>query len=101
MKLKQEEKKYTNQIIRLGEKKKKLVNKIDTQVGTIRKKRFKIELRLSHLRQLTENNCHHKKEHGRKQWRNMRDDASFSTYVACKKCGKVLYDECYGPRGGY
>jgi len=101
MKLKIEEKKYTNQMHRLEEKKRKFVNKIDTQVETIRKKRFKIALRLSHLRQLTEDNCHHKKEHGREKWRNMRDDASFEWYVACKKCGKVLYDECYGPGGNY
>ncbi len=101
MKLKQEEKKYTNQIIRLGEKKKKFVNKIDAQIETIRTNRFKIELRLSHLKKLSQKNCKHLKSHGRTKWANMRDDASFSTYVGCKKCGKVLWDECYGPSGGY
>ena len=101
MKLKQEEKKHTNQIIRLEEKKKKLVNKIDAQIGTIREKRFKIELRLSHLKRLSQKNCLHKKEYGRTKWANCRDDASFSTYVACKKCDEIMWNECYGPSGGY
>lgn len=45
--------------------------------------------------------CKHKKEYGRREWANCRDDASFSTYVGCGKCDEVLWDECYGPRGGY
>jgi len=45
--------------------------------------------------------CNHLKSDGRIKWANNRDDASFSTYVGCKRCGETLWDECYGPRGGY
>ena len=45
--------------------------------------------------------CNHPKSAGRREWANNRDYASFSTYVECKGCGETLWDECYGPRGGY
>jgi len=101
MKLKQEEEKYTKQILRLKNEKDKFDEKIDTKIQKIKDKRFKIELRLSHLIQLREKNCKHRKEYGRKKWANMRDDASFSTYVGCGNCGAVLWDECYGDGGDY
>lgn len=45
--------------------------------------------------------CKHLKEYGRREWANMRDDASFSTYVACKRCDEIMWNECYGPGGDY
>ena len=102
MKLKLEEKKLTRQITRLEKQKEIAYHKFDDKLKTLRDERFKIELRLSHMRQLREKNCHHDKEkYGRRQWANSRDDASFSTYVACSNCGAILWDECYGPRGSY
>ena len=102
MKLAKQEEKLTRQIELLEKKKEKTSEKYDSKIKPLEDKRFKIQLKISHLRQLREKNCHHDKEkYGRREWANMRDDASFSTYVACKNCGTTLWDECYGPRGGY
>ena len=76
--------------------------KFDKKYEKLKKQKFKVDIKLSNLSNLREKNCHHNKEkYGRKHWANMRDDASFSTYVGCKNCGAVLWDECFGPRGGY
>jgi len=78
------------------------IDKYDKKYEVLKKKKFKIDCRLSDLRHLREKNCHHNKEkYGRKEWPNMRDDASFGTYVACGNCESTLWDECYGPGGGY
>ena len=102
MKLKTEEKKLTKQIVRLEVQKENAYHKFDDKLKTLRDKRFKIELRISHIEQLRKKNCHHDKDkYGRREWANSRDDASFSTYVACGNCSEILWDECHGPRGGY
>lgn len=102
MKLKTEEVRLTKKIVRLEEQKEKAYHKFDNKLKTLRDKRFKISLRISHIKQLRKKNCHHDKDkHGRREWSNMRDDASFSTYVGCGNCDEILWKECYGPRGGY
>ena len=102
MKLKIEEKKLDRQITRLEEQKEKAYHKFDNKLKTLKDKRFRLSLRISHINQLRKKNCHHDKEkYGRREWANSRDDASFSTYVACRNCDEILWDECYGPRGGY
>lgn len=101
MKLKREHDKLERQITKLEDKKDKFIEKIDSKLENLTDKQFKIGLRMSHMEKLKRINCLHKKEYGRREWANCRDDASFSTYVACKKCDETLWDECYGPRGGY
>jgi len=101
MKLKIEMKKYDNKILRLVERKEKFNNKIESQLKVLQHDRFKISCRISHMEKLKQINCLHKLEYGRRKWSNARDDASFSTYVACGKCDEIMWNECYGPGGGY
>ena len=69
-------------------------DKLDKKYEKLKKKQFKIDMRLSHLKKLSQKRCLHKPEYGRNRWANMRDDASFNTYVSCKKCDETLWDEC-------
>ena len=101
MKLKTEMTKFDKQILRLVERKEKFNNKIESQLKVLQHDRFKISLRISHLKTLSQKRCLHKKEYGRREWANNRDDASFGTYIACGKCDETLWDECYGPGGNY
>lgn len=101
MKLKTEINKYENIIRRKREKLDKITSKAEKEIKELEHKAFKLSLRQSHMRDLQRKNCHHKKEYGRREWRNNRDDRSFTWYVACKKCDATLWDECYGERGPY
>ena len=101
MKLKTEIKKLDNKISKLNNEKEKFDEKMYSKIKTLKSKRFKMEMWLSHLHQLAQKRCKHLKSYGRTEWANRRDDASFSTYVACKKCDETLWNECYGPGGSY
>ena len=101
-KLQTESDRLGKQMSKIFVEKDNIIRKLDSKYDILKKKQFKIDCRLSSLRNLREKNCHHDiDKYGRTEHANMRDDASFSTYVNCGNCGATLWDECYGPRGGY
>jgi len=75
--------------------------KLKVLQDTIRHERFLVSQKIYKVNDKVIKRCKHLKEYGRREWANMRDDASFSTYVACKRCDEIMWNECYGPRGGY
>ena len=82
--------------------KERAMKSFDLQYKKLTDKKFKVDCRISGMQNLREKNCKHSKDkYGRTKHRNMRDDSSFEWYVNCGNCGAVLWDECYGPGGGY
>jgi len=75
--------------------------KLQQDQDKIRHERFLVHQKIYKVNDKVIKRCKHLKEYGRREWANCRDDASFSTYVGCKRCDEVMWDECYGPRGGY
>lgn len=90
---------FNHEIESIDKKAKKELARFDKQIeihgkkiNALRKLKTREERKISTINMRVKKRCKHLGD--RKKWRNMRDDASFDYFVACKDCDEILWKEC-------
>lgn len=69
------------------------IRQLEKEIEELYKLKFKQSQILTRRSEVKRKKCKHSIEYGRDKHPNCRDDASFPTWVSCKRCGETLWDE--------